>query len=62
MKLSISVMAPKGVMQGREVETGRLRDEDERAEIQCPATGKLFRLNGLDGVVYRAAANPENQA
>ena len=45
--LSISAMASKGAMQGREVESGCLRYEDERAEIRCPAIGKLCRVNGL---------------
>ena len=62
VKLSISAMASKGAMQGREVESGCLRYEDERAEIRCPAIGKLCRVNGLGGVVHRAAAVLANQA
>ena len=54
---SISVMAPKDAMQGREVETGCLRYEDERAEIWCPATSKLRRNNGLAGVPHAEATD-----
>ena len=62
VKLSISVMAPKGAMQGREVESGCFRYEDERVQIWCPDTGKLRRINGLAGVRHAEAAILANQA
>ena len=49
-------------MQGREVESGCLRYEDERAEIWCPPTGKLCRINGLAGVRHAEAVVIENEA